>query len=169
MKRNTEPGFTLIELLVVIAVIAILAALLLPALGKAKAAGKKTTCLNNLHQMGLGMLIYADDHDGVVPRSREGASDPAWWEVLTPNLGGRVRTDFDKVKIFTCPSYPEKRQLITYVVNGWTFSGPRDNTGDEIGGLVKITRIQEPVNTIYLADNEWGTWRPIITSTGSIQ
>ncbi|MST95293.1 MAG: prepilin-type N-terminal cleavage/methylation domain-containing protein, partial [Pedosphaera sp.] len=64
MKR----GFTLIELLIVIAILAILAVLLLPALAKARAAA--TACLNNVRQIGLAGLMYADDNDDVLPRSQ---------------------------------------------------------------------------------------------------
>jgi type II secretory pathway pseudopilin PulG len=60
----------LIELLVVIAVIALLAALLLPALNKAKSAGQSATCRSNLKQLQLGYLMYADDNDDRQPPNK---------------------------------------------------------------------------------------------------
>ncbi len=58
-------GFTLIELLVVIAIIAILAAILFPVFARAREKARQTSCLSNLKQMGLGMLMYAQDYDEV--------------------------------------------------------------------------------------------------------
>jgi len=163
-EQRKPGGFTLIELLVVIAIIAILAAMLLPALSKAKESGKRANCLSNLHQMGIGLLLYADESEGNIPRG----NDPIWWQVLTIKLGGRSTNDFRKVRIYACPSYPDKRQLIGYVANSWQFSSPFDPTGTEVTGLTKLSRVRRPADTIYLADNEYGSWRPLITDLNII-
>ncbi len=69
-KRLYHRKFTLIELLVVIAIISILAAMLLPALKKARGTALKSNCVNNFKQIGNGLMFYVDDNDGYLPSAR---------------------------------------------------------------------------------------------------
>ena len=85
--RPTSGGFTLIELLVVIAIIAILAAMLLPALARAKGRAQRITCANNLRQVGLGLRLWADNHEGRFP-----------WKV-DQSLGGGRPNGTDNAKV----------------------------------------------------------------------
>ena len=99
MKDEFKQAFTLIELLVVIAIIGILAAMLLPALNKARQKAYAATCLSNMHQWGLAFGFYSDDWNDYFPYEGEAmtpidtvgsSGDPgnsnAWFNVLPPYL-----------------------------------------------------------------------------------
>jgi prepilin-type N-terminal cleavage/methylation domain-containing protein len=100
-------GFTLIELLVVIAIIALLMAILMPALQRVKKQAKAAACQSNVRQWGLIFRLYADDNEGRLPQSIAGGSltaQEAYWIVATLSY-------YQDKKIRLCPS--------TKIVNGF--------------------------------------------------
>ena len=98
MKRTS--GFTLVELLVVIAIIGILIALLLPAVMSARAAARRSQCANNLHQIGIAILNFTNDHQGQFPATyhagNEEGNEQSWVYTLADYI-----EDVDRMRI--CP------------------------------------------------------------------
>jgi len=99
------PAFTLVELLVVMGIIGLLAALLLPVLGRSQEAARATACISNLHQIGLALQIYVDGNDNHLPVMRDRSADtnaPATNSL--PSVDVVLKTDLSNPEVLRCPS-----------------------------------------------------------------
>jgi prepilin-type N-terminal cleavage/methylation domain-containing protein/prepilin-type processing-associated H-X9-DG protein len=165
-------AFTLIELLVVIAIIAILAAMLLPALARAKEAGHRISCANDMRQLTLSATMYADDYKGFFPERTLG---PRWSE--------RLRPIYQDVHLLRCPDdrpnppqtgtgsttngFPGDAAPRSYIINGWNdhFQADLDATlgrevsNDELMQLImnmamRQDAVEQPSETVLFGEKD---------------
>ena len=105
-NRHVFKAFTLIELLVVIAIIAILAAILFPVFARARENARRSSCMSNLKQIGLGLMQYSQDYDERFMAPNTGGQ--SWDTVSAPYMGIKVSAT-SSAQIFRCPSDPFAR------------------------------------------------------------
>ena len=164
-------SFTLIELLVVIAIIAILAGMLLPALGKARDRARGATCMNNLKNFGVWFMLYADDNNGLLPHSRTAskynADSNRWPFKIAPYVSdGPISTyneivvhAFNKIK---CPAISDTNSNggfiyhygVNYATAAYKWANGHGTCGDwdDKGVSRPIASIEDPSGTMNVME-----------------
>lgn len=166
-KIQLLPGFTLIELLVAIAIIAILAALLLPALGNSKAKARSTQCSDQLHQWQIALQMYANANEDAIPRRGQGVRPLAqldrpedWFNALPPEANQKAFGDYIKSAgadtnspppLYNCPDAQPKpaRYFLSYAMNmylsPWHLAEPHH-----------LSKVPSPAKIVFLQDGGVG-------------
>jgi prepilin-type N-terminal cleavage/methylation domain-containing protein len=182
-------GFTLIELLVVIAIIAILAAMLLPALAGAKKKAQRVKCLNNMHQLGLAIQLYAVDNQDHFPFPNWSTTYPGWLYAFTsihgvssiptpngtsvPYSGGQLWPYINNIGVYWCPADDTNNpisgwssradQLSTYIMNGAACDFNKESSNG--GKVFKLSDIKV-LGVIMWEPNTQGGTTPYADASG---
>lgn len=166
---KAKHAFTLVELLVIIAVVAILAALLLPALSRVKEKARRIECTSNLRQVNLAIRLYADDHSDSLPVLPDPNPYPngvgAYYKQLVKGYLGLTGPAAPAEKVFMCPADRTVCTEMTHAFTSYTFNGYE--AGPEALPRItgqKLSSIRSPATAVTAG--EWpaffgGSWHPL--------
>lgn len=151
-------AFTLIELLVVIAIIAMLAAILAPAVGRALESGRAAACTSNLRQLGLAVSLFALENDDRFPRSQHSAfahRERTWALALAPMLNTDP-ADWRQLlhSVYRCPSDERAGAALSYGSNVYFEVGPEDDYEGKPRTWRVRSEVPRPTETILFTENE---------------
>ncbi len=167
---KTQKSFTLIELLVVIAIIAVLASLLLPALGRTRSEAYRASCINNLKQMAQAAISYTDSNSGYYPYAGNWANGSTWDDLLTNELQTGLsaadcaqhtlsNTFAGRLKILICPEdKPRSNTSLTprsYTINSgdnWWDANAFTGVSSETARSVTTSDVAVPSNTLLIGE-----------------
>ena len=131
-------GFTLIELLVVIAIIAILAAILFPVFARAREKARQTSCLINVKQLQLAILMYVQDYDEMFPTAYE--RNGRWYTLIDPYVKNK--------QAWVCPSWQSYRHNVNLLQTyGWNIYGSQ--TADQTINGILVRRYENGMGYYY--------------------
>lgn len=159
--KNTHAGFTLIELLVVIAIIAILAGMLLPALGKAKAKASDLACKNNLKTLALASQLYGQDYDDLTPItygvSAVIGNSNIWYRSLGFYAGKAGDLAAGRAgKVFECPGFKPiaSQNTAGFIASLGICYGQNRYLTQEPATKVRFAQVDDPTETQIHADTD---------------